>query len=522
MGYRVAIMILSIAVFVLFWMYIYERSKANDQKQLASRARADANREVSKLQWEETKKFYYELDRLVDELRLVEKIRLGSKYYTVQHIELPSMPDRHEVYYDEFDSINGFRAPVRHDEATTSKAIELSTKIITARIEYIDELMKKINNLESEIKSNDKKLKHLNSAIKETTREKDRILKETISKKNEIIKQKDEEIEQRKVLLNLIEQKDDNLKVIPYMAKIMADYETYPLEEAARKLDWGYNVQREKKVASIRDIRKAAKEMVEKHMNSEYQLAYLLKLFPNLEDIIDAEFNTLPPIDIEQVAEYDRARDYLSKEEYSQLSTTEKNQLALDRYRQSHTKTKWQIGRDYELYIGYIYTKKGYDVEYFGEFMGLEDLGRDLICKKDDEILIIQCKYWAKEKTIHEKHITQLYGTTISYCIEHNLSPEKVKGVLVTNIEMSQMAHRMADYLDIDYKENIPLATYPCIKCNIGVDGDGQQTKIYHLPFDQQYDNTKIDKPGEFFAMTVKEAEEAGFRRAFKWFASSE
>jgi len=39
--------------------------------------------------------------------------------------------------------------------------------------------------------------------------------------------------------------------------------------------------------------------------------------------------------------------------------------------------------------------------------------------------------------------------------------------------------------------------------------------KIYHLPFDQQYDRTKIipDK-GEKYVYTVAEAEKAGFRRA--------
>ena len=63
------------------------------------------------------------------------------------------------------------------------------------------------------------------------------------------------------------------------------------------------------------------------------------------------------------------------------------------------------------------------------------------------------------------------------------------------------------------------MGDYPCIKCNIGHDSEGNRTKIYHLPFDQQYDNTKIEpNKGEFYAVTVKEAENAGFRRAFKHF----
>lgn len=53
---------------------------------------------------------------------------------------------------------------------------------------------------------------------------------------------------------------------------------------------------------------------------------------------------------------------FLSKEEYDRLSAMDRNQLALDRYVSSHNKSKWQIGRDYELSIGYQYEKKGMKV----------------------------------------------------------------------------------------------------------------------------------------------------------------
>jgi hypothetical protein len=57
------------------------------------------------------------------------------------------------------------------------------------------------------------------------------------------------------------------------------------------------------------------------------------------------------------------------------------------------------------------------------------------------------------------------------------------------------------------------MGEYPQIKCNISSTGE----KIYHLPFDQQYYNTIIDKEGEFYAWNVGEAERAGFRRARKY-----
>ena len=309
-----------------------------------------------------------------------------------------------------------------------------------------------------------------------------------------------------------------NLRAIPYMSAIMADFETYGLEKLARRLDWGSSQARYNKVKSIREIRADARAMVEKNKESQYQLEYLLNLFPALRDVIETEYNDLPIIKVEELSNYDATRDYLSKEEYSSLSNIERNQLALDRYLNSHNKSKWQIGRDYELFVGYKYEQKGYSVNYFGSFMGMEDLGRDLIAKKDGKTLIIQCKYWSSKKEIHENHVNQLYGTLCCYCIENNLPKDSAKGILVTNITLSAMAKKMAYYLGIEYVENFEMGVFPRIKCNIGYDEFGVKTKIYHLPFDQQYDTTKINQKGEFMALTVEEAENAGFRRAFQWF----
>ncbi len=316
-----------------------------------------------------------------------------------------------------------------------------------------------------------------------------------------------------------------NLTAIPYLAGAIADIETYGIERLARNLDWGWSEERLKKVKSIREIRKDAQAMVEKNKESQYQLAYLLQLFPALSDVIECDFSELPPIDVSTISEYDGSRDYLSREEYDSLTVTERNQLALDRYVASHSKTKWQIGRDYEQYIGYMFRDKGYEVDQFGSYMGIEDLGRDIIAKKGGKIYIVQCKYWSSIKQVHEKHITQLYGTMVSYCIEHDFTQIEstlVEGVLITNIELSDMAKKMAEHLGIKYRENVQMGDFPRIKCNLGHDEYGNETRIYHLPFDQQYDTTIINKPGEFYAMTVAEAEAAGFRRAFKWFGNEE
>jgi hypothetical protein len=96
-----------------------------------------------------------------------------------------------------------------------------------------------------------------------------------------------------------------------------------------------------------------------------------------------------------------------------------------------------------------------------------------------------------------------------------------VKAVFVTTTQLSTKAKQFADVLDIDVKY-VKMNEFPRIKCNIGKDANGRMAKIYHLPFDQQYDKTQIINEGEMFATSVLEAESAGFRRAYRWHGTHE
>jgi hypothetical protein len=216
--------------------------------------------------------------------------------------------------------------------------------------------------------------------------------------------------------------------------------------------------------------------------------------------------------ELEEPQQQDPASRWLTKEEYQALASPERNQRALDRYLKSR-KTNWQLGRDYERYIGYLREQAGCSVTYHGIFKGLEDLGRDVLAEKDGVLEVIQCKRWARRKTIHEKHVFQLFGTMVLARIEN---PEKqVTGTLTTTTALSDTATAVANYLDIEVEQNFPLEDYSRIKCNVA---RASGERIYHLPFDQQYDSTIIEtERGEFYAATVAEAEDQGFRRAWRW-----
>lgn len=208
----------------------------------------------------------------------------------------------------------------------------------------------------------------------------------------------------------------------------------------------------------------------------------------------------------------DEVTNYLTTEEYRALSPSQRNQLALDRFWQ-RPKSKWLLGKLYERYVGYQHEKEGYVVEYFGIKEKYEDMGRDLICRKGNDVLIIQCKNWSQFKTIYEKHIFQLFGTVFEYKKRH---PNKnVRAVFCTTTHLSELAREIAGILGIQILEEYRFEkNYPCIKCNIN---PSTRERIYHLPFDQKYDDTKIDRADEMYCTSVAEAEAAGFRRAFRW-----
>lgn len=261
-----------------------------------------------------------------------------------------------------------------------------------------------------------------------------------------------------------------------------------------------------------RKRREAEKEAKKSRLLVEYYESIAPFLLDLKEDIVVPEDESLLE-DYTEEERFDPAVNYLTKEEFRKLSSTERNQRALERF-WSRPKSKSLIGRLYERYVGYQFEQQGYDVEYVGIFKGYEDLGRDLICSKGKEMVVVQCKNWSQFRTIYEKHIFQFFGTVFQYKDENK--DKSVKAVFATTTKLSDIARRFAKELKIDLQENHKFdQQYPCIKCNISKVGG---TKIYHLPFDQQYDKVKIEPhTGEFYCTTVAEAEKAGFRRAFRY-----
>ena len=349
------------------------------------------------------------------------------------------------------------------------------------------------------------------------------------NKNLELHNQKEELYEKTALIDNLIKKADKSIQSEAKNKgnkKARAWFGALYAETQSLLDDYRSNLLRYKKRPSVKgadqvkEVKKEKRELNKKLKILEYQLKTYEQYFPIIEDfkdyiLEDDTFLIKSDGSVSQDEDYDPVQKFLKTEEFKKLPIDKKNQLALDRYL-NKTHTKLEIGRFYERYIGYLYEEEDWIVKFFGIIEGFDDLGRDLICKKGNEIHIVQTKNWSKYKIIREKYLYQHFATTIHYQLQEKISKKvKVKPIFYATIDFSDMAKKVSKALNIQIKTEKLKKDYPMIKCNIN---PSTKEKIYHLPFDQQYDKVIIgNNPGELYVKTVTEATKKGFRRAFRY-----
>lgn len=413
---------------------------------------------------------------------------------------------------------------VRGDLPRREEALEKDKAALSLKQKELNQLQQDLHRKECDLTAQERRIEEKTHCLESTRqRDIDEEVQRQVAEKLSPLIHREESIAKREANLDakfafLDKAKAEALSAIPWLAKAYADLDAQKSLYTAMRLETK-NPPAFVAADKVREAGRDRREAIYLAQQYKLQIDYFTSLFPWLEDYLLLSADEVTAMTSRAADDatnnynsYAAVKEWLSPDEYDSLPNSEKWQLALDRYNQRH-KTNWQIGIDYERYIGYLCEQHGYTVRYNGATKGLEDMGRDLIVENGKRRFIIQCKRWAKEKTIHEKHIFQLYGTCILYRLQ-NKDDCDVTGVFVTTTTLSDLARECAQYLKINVYENIPAGEYPQIKCNISKDGE----KIYHLPFDQQYDRTLI-KPNtqDFYAFTVQEAEQNGFRRAFRW-----
>ena len=243
----------------------------------------------------------------------------------------------------------------------------------------------------------------------------------------------------------------------------------------------------------------------------QYKFEYLLSIYPELRKFKDDDAY------INYMHEEEKRcniRNWLSDNEYFQMTEQGREQLAVDRYISDSSKwSDWEKGRNYEIYCAYKLFNEGYDIIQEGLNKKLEDGGRDIIAthRRTGKILIVQCKNWSS--LVRENVVFQLYGSFVQWKLDNE---ERIKGMevepwLYITCGLSPEAIKCANLLGVRVRR-LPMDSFPAIKCNIN---HNTGHKIYHLPFDRHYDLVKINAKGKGYKFEIAEAIQEGFRRAY-------
>ena len=92
-------------------------------------------------------------------------------------------------------------------------------------------------------------------------------------------------------------------------------------------------------------------------------------------------------------------------------------------------------GKEYEEFVAGYFKIDGYEIELHGIKNGVKDKGIDIICKKDNELILIQCKNWradTKYKINHEK-LKAFVGSCTEYINQNRLFDKNIKLKFVTS-----------------------------------------------------------------------------------------
>lgn len=386
---------------------------------------------------------------------------------------------------------------------------------------YFSIILKENKNFSLENQKNKKTINELYNRIRYIT-DRNKLLEESnenlikedeikrIKVQNDLKLKEIEALNQQKLLDMKIKKELSNYKLNQTMIDIFEEY-------TEKKLNYAMNYFSLKKRPSlksaeyIREIKEEYKQLEKENR----ELKLILSQFVSDEELTGKEESTF---DTEEKA-YKYGK--ISKEKWQKLTYIEKLDLILEKYKSSW-KDKLNIGLEFERYCGYIFEKTGFKVKYWGILNGKKDGGIDLIAKKKEKILYIQCKYWGNSKTIRENTISQLFGASLKMAIDDGetyetfikkVKSKKIEMMLLTKTELSKEAKEFCKKLDIVYFENIKIEDYPRVKLVEGTE------KIFYIPTDLQYDNIIFNSTNKEYKRVIscKEADNLGYRHCFKW-----
>ena len=218
----------------------------------------------------------------------------------------------------------------------------------------------KLSQLSASLRAKDEELSKERKALKSEREEHQK----TLGEANAVILRTGQTVQELKRLL------EEKSRAMPWLAALIADLSYIQDERDAQRLEFKKHPAK----AAADAVRAHAQEKkvlrIEKRL-VDYRLALMESLFPWLRDIWFRDAEQIAEAKASEAGDSseDPVSKYLTPDEWSKLSVTDRNQRALERYKM-RAKSDWEIGRDFERFIGHKFDSKGYDVVYHGAIKG--------------------------------------------------------------------------------------------------------------------------------------------------------
>jgi hypothetical protein len=158
----------------------------------------------------------------------------------------------------------------------------------------------------------------------------------------------------------------------PWLVSAIADLHALEAERDAQILEAKKHAA-VKSAGVVREHGAKRREAERQSRLMRYRVQYYEKLFPWIADYVgdDVPDETVDLSGSQAEPTDDPVRYWLNDAEYRRLSETDKNQLALDRWKTS-SKSRWEVGRDYERFIGYNSKRSATTLNLRGRLRGFK------------------------------------------------------------------------------------------------------------------------------------------------------
>ena len=157
------------------------------------------------------------------------------------------------------------------------------------------------------------------------------------------------------------------------------------------------------------------------------------------------------------------------------------------------------LNKRYRIYIGYLYERMGWEVDYSG--------GKYLVSKRENKTIVTLAEAIS---TIALSNMYTLLGMAMDYAVGNPHG--HVSAMCMTSSTLVSRVINLASKFNIAVREHFYFRNFPCVRCK----AYSEVERIYYVPDDEEYLSVNINPAeGDRYCWSTDEAEAMRFYRPY-------